>query len=81
MSDTITYHTSHCDTIINNQHVVIDTFKNDNSTVIEKNIFNEEIRIIEKLIDKPDFGSSAVSILIVVFVVYSIMRSRSKRNG
>ena len=65
---------SHCDTIINEKHVVIDTFKKNDTLIIEKTLYQDELRIIEKLIDRPDFGKSAVSLLIVAFVLYSLIK-------
>ncbi len=80
MNDTLYFHTSHTDTIIDENHIIIDTFKSQDTVYVEKNIFHEEIKIIDKLIDQPNFGNSAVSILIVVFVIYSILKTR-KKNG
>lgn len=65
---------SHCDTVINEKHVVIDTFKKNDTLIIEKTLYADELRIIEKLIDRPDFGKSAVSVLIVAFVLYSVIK-------
>ena len=65
---------SHCDTIINEKHVVIDTFEKNDTLIIEKTLYQDELRIIEKLIDRPDFGKSAVSLLIVAFVLYSLIK-------
>ncbi len=65
---------AHCDTIINKKHVVIDTFKKNDTLIIEKTLYQDELRIIEKLIDRPDFGKSAVSVLIVAFVLYSLIK-------
>jgi len=67
-------HTSHVDTTINDKHVVIDTFKNADTIYVETHTFDKEIQIIEKLMDRPDFGKSAVSILIMVFVIYSVWK-------
>jgi hypothetical protein len=80
MNDSISYHTNHSDTIINGDHIVIDTFISHDTVYVEKNVFHEEIKIIDKLIDRPDFGSSAVSVLIVIFVIYSIWKTRNKNK-
>ena len=80
MSDSITYHVNHCDTTINNQHIIIDTFVSKDTVYVEKQIFDEEIRIIEKLIDKPNFGTSAVSVLILVFICYTIIKKWKKND-
>lgn len=78
MSDTIIYHTGHCDTVIENKHIVTDTFIKQDTVYIETQTFDKEIEIIEKLINKPDFGKSAVSILVLLFVCYTLLK---KRNG
>ena len=80
MSDTISYQKNHSDTIINGNHIVIDTFISHDTVYVEKNIFHDEIKIIEKLIDQPNFGNSGVSILIIVFVIYSIFKTRKKHG-
>ena len=72
--DSIYVHTSHIDTTINEQHVIIDTFKNADTVYVETHVYDKEIEIIEKLIDRPDFGKNAVSILIVVFVAYTLIK-------
>lgn len=77
MSDTIV-HTGHCDTVIENKHVVIDTFVKQDTVYIETQTFDKEIQILEKLIDKPDFGKSVVSVLILVFVCYTLLKKRKK---
>lgn len=79
MSDT-TYHVNHCDTTINEQHIIIDTFVSRDTVYVEKQIFEEEIRIIEKVLDRPDFGKSAVSILVLVFVLYTIVKKWKKND-
>lgn len=68
------YHTDHIDTIINDQHILIDTFKSRDTIIIEKKLFDQELKIIEKLIDRPDFGKGLCSILILVFVGYAILK-------
>lgn len=77
MSDTIV-HTGHCDTVIENKHIVIDTFVKQDTVYIETQTFDKEIQILEKLIDKPDFGKSVVSVLILVFVCYTLLKKRKK---
>jgi hypothetical protein len=77
MSDTIV-HTGHCDTVIANKHIVIDTFVKQDTVYIETQTFNKEIEIIEKLINKPDFGKSVVSVLVLVFVCYTLLKKRKK---
>jgi len=77
MSDTIV-HTGHCDTVIENKHILIDTFVKQDTVYIETQTFDKEIQILEKLIDKPDFGKSVVSVLVLVFVCYTLLKKRKK---
>jgi len=77
MSDTIV-HTGHCDTVIENKHIVIDTFVKQDTVFIETQTFDKEIQILEKLIEKPDFGKSVVSVLVLVFVCYTLLKKRKK---
>lgn len=74
----------HVDTIIDGNHTMIDTIYKHDTLIIEKVTFDKEIQIIERLMEKPDFGKSAVSILILVFVLYSVWNKwncKSKNNG
>jgi len=80
VGDSFYVHTSHIDTTINEKHIVIDTFKSHDTIYVETHTYDKEIEIIKELIDRPDFGNSAVSVLIVVFVIYSIIRSRKKNK-
>lgn len=64
----------HVDTTIEGKHTLIDTIIKQDTLIIEKVTFDKEIQIIEKLMDRPDFGKSAVSILIMVFVIYSVWK-------
>lgn len=77
--DTV-YLMAHSDTVIDNQHIVIDTMIKNDTVIIERQTFDTEIKIIEKLLDRPDFGKSAVSILIFVFVIYSIVKKWNVKN-
>lgn len=75
------YHIDHTDTIIDNQHVVIDTFKSKDTVYVEKTLFDQELKIIEKLIDRPDFGKGLCSILVLIFVAYAILKKwKCKKN-
>ena len=67
----------HTDTIINDKHIVSDTFIKHDTIYIETITFDKEIEIIEKIMNRPDFGKSAVSILILVFVLYSVWKKWS----
>ena len=64
----------HVDTTIQGKHVLIDTIIKNDTLIIERHTFDKEIEIIEKLINRPDFGQSAVSVFIVAFVLYSVWR-------
>ena len=64
----------HVDTNIDGRHTIIDTIIKQDTLIIEKVTFDKEIQIIEKLINRPDFGKSAVSILIMIFVVVSVWK-------
>ena len=64
----------HSDTMINDKHIVSDTFLKNDTIYIETITFDKEIKIIENLMEKPDFGKSIVSILILVFVAYSVVK-------
>ncbi len=65
---------NHLDTVIEDKHIVIDTMIKNDTVIIERQTFDTEIKIIEKLLDRPDFSKSAVSILILIFVIYSIVK-------
>lgn len=67
----------HVDTNIGGQHIIIDTIYKHDTLIIEKQTFDKEIQIIQKLIDRPDFGKSAVSICILLYVAYSICKKWS----
>ena len=64
----------HVDTIIDGNHTIIDTIYKHDTLIIEKVTFDKEIQIIERLMDRPDFGKSSVSILILIFVIYSVLK-------
>jgi len=78
--DSFVVHLGHVDTMINNQHVVIDTIIKNDTIVIEKTCYEREFEIIEKLIQRPDFGKSFASILIMIFVGYSILKKWKRKN-
>lgn len=77
MSDTIV-HTGHCDTVIEDKHIIIDTFIKQDTVYIETQTYDKEIQIIETLINKPEFGKSFVSVLVLVFVCYTLLKKRKK---
>tara|TARA_R110000772_G_scaffold11971_4_gene37025 strand:+ start:408 stop:692 length:285 start_codon:yes stop_codon:yes gene_type:complete len=72
IGDSIYVHTGHLDTTINDKHIVSDTFVSHDTIYVETHTFDKEIQIIEKIMDRPDFGKSAVSVFILLFVLYSI---------
>lgn len=69
MNDTLI----HTDTTIDGKHKVIDTIYKNDTIYIETTTYDKEYKIIEKLIDHEDFGKSIVSVLILVFVVYTLI--------
>ena len=79
-TDSFQIEVSHCDTIIEGKHVVIDTIIKNDTLIVEKVMYDREIQIIERLLDKPDAGKSVVSILILVFCVYSIWKKWNCNN-
>ena len=82
--DSFVVNLGHLDTVVDGKLVVIDTVMHHDTIVIEKHTYDKEIQIIEKLINKPDFGKSFASILIVIFVGYSIWKKwncNNQKNG
>ena len=77
-TDTIYYHTGHYDTIIDQKHIITDTFVSHDTVYVEIQTFDKEIQIIEKIIDRPDFSKDAVSILVLIFVAYTIIKKWKK---
>lgn len=69
MNDTLI----HTDTIVDGKHKVIDTICKNDTIYIETITYDKEYEIIEKLIDHKDFGKSVVSVLILVFVAYTLL--------
>lgn len=69
-----TYLSAHCDTTINGKHTIIDTIYKTDTLIIEKTTFDKEIEVIEKLINRPDFGKSVCSVLVLVFVAFTIWK-------
>lgn len=67
-------YTRHCDTLIEGKHVTIDTIVKNDTIYIEKTTFDKEYQIIEKLIDHKDFGKGVVSILVLVFVAFTLWK-------
>lgn len=78
IGDSIYYHAGHCDTVINDKHIITDTFISHDTVYVETQTFDKEIQIIEKLIDRPDFSKDAVSVLVVIFVAYTIIKKWRK---
>ena len=70
--DSFVVNIGHSDTVIGGKLVVIDTVMHHDTIVIEKHTYDKEIQIIEKLINKPDFGKSFASILIVILTITHI---------
>ena len=74
IGDSIYVHSGHLDTTINEMHIITDTFISHDTVYVETQTFAKEIEIIEKLIDRPGLGGSAVSILILLFAIYSVWK-------
>ena len=45
----------------------------DTTTLVHEIIHERELQIIEKLIKQPDFGKNVISIMVVLFIGYSIL--------
>mgnify|MGYP003667555542 CR=1 FL=1 len=81
--DTITWTgstSSHVDTIIDGKHVIVDTIRKTDTVIIEKVTYDKEIQIIEKIMQKPDAGKSVVSVLILLFCIYSLWKKWNHKN-
>ena len=81
--DTITWtgsSSSHIDTIIDGKHVIVDTIRKTDTLIIEKVTYDKEIQIIERIMEKPDAGRSVVSVLILLFCIYSIWKKWNHKN-
>lgn len=63
---------THCDTIINGKHIIVDTIYRNDTVFVERTLFDKEFEIINKFMEKPDFGGQVVSVLILMFVAYSL---------
>jgi hypothetical protein len=63
---------THCDTIINGKHIIVDTIYKNDTVFVERTLFDKEFEIINKFMEKPDFGGQVVSVLILMFVAYSL---------
>tara|TARA_R110000772_G_scaffold36091_3_gene86581 strand:+ start:5846 stop:6091 length:246 start_codon:yes stop_codon:yes gene_type:complete len=70
----------HTDTTIGGNHVIIDTIYKQDTLIIEKITYDKEIQIIERLMDRPDFGKSFASVLILIFVIYSVYKKWNVKN-
>ena len=64
------------DTLVVDSTFCID--KEGDTTLIVDN-YATEIKILEKLLERDDFGKSFLSILILIFVIYSVLKRR--KNG
>ena len=62
----------HHDTLIEGKHIVIDTIQKNDTIYIETHTYDKELQVINKLIDSPHFGKSVCSVLILVFVAYTV---------
>lgn len=88
MSDTnythhdTTYHLHHeCDTICDTTVIMTEQ---DTTYYITEIITDSELHIIEKLIDRPDFGKSVFSLIILFVILWAILKrskGKKKKNG
>lgn len=72
---------THCDTLIEGKHTIIDTIVRNDTIFIETTTFDKEYQIIEKLIDHKDFGKGICSVLILVFVAYTLYSKWNCKKG
>ena len=73
------YIVNHTDTTINGKHIITDTIIRRDTVIIERNTFDTELQIIEKIIDRPDFGKGILSTLVLTFVILVLLKKRFKR--
>lgn len=70
---------NHTDTVINGKHIVIDTCIKRDTVYIERSIYDTELKIIEQIINRPDFGKGILSTLVLTFVIIVLIKKRFKR--
>lgn len=72
-----------CDSVEIDTCILINQ-NNDTTTLVHEIIHDRELKIIEKLIQKEDFGKNVVSIMVVLFLGYAIisrwMKDRKKKK-
>ena len=75
-----TFHVHHeCDTICDTTLVINEQ---DTTYYITEIITDQELKIVEKLLDRPDFGKSVFSLVILFVILWAILRrSTKKRKG
>jgi len=72
-----------CDSVEIDTCILINQ-NHDTTTLVHEIIHDRELKIIEKLIQKEDFGKNVVSIMVVLFLGYAIisrwMKDRKKKK-
>ena len=66
-----------CDSVEIDTCILINQ-NNDTTTLVHEIIHDRELKIIEKLIQKEDFGKDVVSIMVVLFIGYAIIHRYMK---
>ena len=61
-----------CDSVEIDTCILINQ-NNDTTTLVHEIIHDRELKIIEKLIEKEDFGKNVVSIMVVLFIGYAVI--------
>jgi len=72
-----------CDSVEIDTCILINQ-NHDTTTLVHEIIHDRELKIIEKLIQKEDFGKNVVSIMVVLFLGYAIisrwMKDRKRKK-
>ena len=61
-----------CDSVEIDTCILINQ-NHDTTTFVHEIIHDRELKIIEKLIEKEDFGKDVVSIMVVLFIGYAVL--------
>lgn len=61
-----------CDSVEIDTCILINQ-NHDTTTLVHEVIHDRELKIIEKLIERPDFGKNVVSIMVVLFIGYAVL--------
>tara|TARA_R110002153_G_scaffold7_2_gene59 strand:- start:345 stop:587 length:243 start_codon:yes stop_codon:yes gene_type:complete len=74
-----TTNVNHTDTVINGKHIIIDTCIKRDTVYIERTTYDTELKVIEQIINRPDFGKGILSTLVLTFVIIVLLKKRFKR--